>query len=226
MSNYLTEFRKKVYEHMRNVNSVDKLMKDKLDPYILLDELPCPIQVGNKTIFVGNLNLNNEDYYFRNYAKILANYGLQNLFMDLMSNGLELMKYMKIHQGLRKELTKLVAKTLLKQQKFYYLKDKKEYKLNKCSMRYFKNYMNKEKLIQAVFLIYTFNYDSTKKSLALVANKMGVGAISETFMYNWLENCPGVNGSFLINQLPNLEWFNNDSLKSNDEIEHIKENEK
>jgi hypothetical protein len=200
-------------------------MRDKLEPYILLDELPCPIQVGDKTIYVGNLNLDNEAYFFNGWAKILGNLSLQNLFMDLLSNGLELMKYMKIHEALRKDLTELVGKTLLKQQKFYYVKDKKAYKLNKCSMKYFKNYMNKEKLIQAVFLLYTYNYDSSKKSLALVVNRMGGGSISETYMYNWLENCPGVNGNFLLSQLPNLEWFNNDSLKSSEEVKHIEENE-
>jgi hypothetical protein len=225
MSDHIIEFRKKVYEHLRNVNSVDKLMRDKLEPYILLDELPCPIQIGTKTIFVGNLNLNNEDYFFKGWAKILGNLGMQNMFIDLLSNGLELMKYMKIHTALRKDLTDLVAKTLLKQQKFYYPNNQKEYKLNKCSMRYFKNYMNKEKLIQVVFLLYTYNYDSSKKSLALVVNRMGAGAMSETFMYNWLENCPGVNGNFLLSQLPNLEWFNNESLKSKDEVKHIEENE-
>jgi hypothetical protein len=199
-------------------------MKNKLEPYIILDELPCPIQIGKKTIFVGNLNLSNEDYFFKGWASILGNIGLQNLFMDLLSNGLKLMEYMKIHTSLRKEMTDLIGRVLLKQQKFYYLKDKKEYKLNKCSLRYFKNHMNKEKLIQIVFLLYLFNYDASKKSLALVVNRMDAGAISQTYMYNWLESCSGVNGSFLQDQLPQLDWFNKES-RTSEEKEHIKENE-
>ena len=37
MSNGVVEFRKKVYEHMRDINSVDKLMRDKIEPFIILD---------------------------------------------------------------------------------------------------------------------------------------------------------------------------------------------
>jgi hypothetical protein len=215
------DIRNKIYKQMGEVNSIDKLMKDKLDPYIILEELPLPIQIGEKVIYVGNLNLSNEDYFFDNWAKILGNLGLQNLFLDLMSDGLKLMQYMKTHKKLRKELTNLVCKTILKQQKWYYPKNDMTYKLNKCSFGYMKNHMSKEKLIQIVFLIYTFNYDSLGKSMALIVQKMGAGAISQTYMYTWLQNLAGVNGKFLADQLPNLDWYNKEDQFPEEEEEKV-----
>ena len=223
--NYFLKTRNRIYEYLTKTNSIDKLMRDKVEPYVIIDELPIPIQIGEKVIYVGNLNLKNEDYYFSGWAKILAHMALDNMFIELMSDGSTLFKYLKIRKGLRKDLTKLIYTVLLKQQRWYYPKNGKEYKLNKCSYKYFENHMNKEKLIQMVFMLYLYNYDSSKKSLGLVVNQMAAGPTSATYMYNWLANCPGVNGSFLLSQLPKLSWFQNDSLKSDEEKDHIKENE-
>jgi hypothetical protein len=223
MENDLLKLRRMMLDKITNVNSIDKLMADKVNPYVVMDELPCPVQLGGKIMYVGNLNLANEDYFFKKWASILGNLNLQHMFMSLLSDGMELMKYMKIHSKLRKELTKLVGKTLLKQQKWYYERTGKMYKLNKFSMRYFKNHCTKEKLIQIVFLLWTYNYDAQGKSIALVLNKMGAGAMSETYMYSWLVNLDGATGKFLLSQLPDLEWFNNEYLKSDEEKQRIEE---
>ena len=77
--------KERVNNAIKMAPSIDKLMKDKVEPYVLLEEYPIPIRIGNKIIFVGNLNMINEDKFFRGGAKILGNLGLQNLFIDLLS---------------------------------------------------------------------------------------------------------------------------------------------
>lgn len=212
------KMREKVYEIIDKQNSVDKLMRDKVDPYIIIDELPLPVQIGEKVIYIGNLNLKNESEFFKKCAEILGNLGLQNIFVELLSDGMKLMKYMKIHDELRKKLSRLICDIVLKQQKWYFPKNDKTYKLNKCSKSYMLNNLSKEKLVQIVFLIYLYNYDSLGKSLALVANKMGVKAISQTYMWTWLKSMAGVNGSFLIDQLPNLDWYNKEEDPKEKEV--------
>jgi hypothetical protein len=215
------ELRDKIYQRFGEVNSIDKLMKDKLEPYVIMDELPLPIQIGEKKIYVGNLNLENESYYFTQFAKILSNLGLQNIMIDLMSDGGKLLTHLKSYKKLQKELTQLVIKTILKQQKWYYPKNDKMYKLNKCSYNYVKNYLTKEKLIQIIFLIYTYNYDSLGKSMSLVLNKMHAREITSTYMFSWLQNLPGATGNFLTNQLPNSDFYSSEhqALKSKQEAE-------
>lgn len=205
------KIREKIYERIGKINTIDTLMKNKVAPYVILDELPLPIQIGEKVIYVGNLNLKNEDFFFTGFAKILGNLGLQHLFMELLSDGMKLMEYLKINRKLMKDLSNLIGRVLLNQQIWYYVKKDKAYKLNKCSLSYFKNNLTKEKLIQMVFLIYLYNYDSLGKSLALIINKMDARAISQTYMYTWLENLAGVSGSFLSDQLPNLDWYNKEA---------------
>lgn len=212
--NILQEARQKTHDLVSQINTVDRLMRDRLDPYVIIDELPLPIQIGEKIIYIGNLNLDNESYFFKHYAKILGNLGLQNMFIDLMKDGLELMKYLKVHDKLQNELLNLIGKVILKQQKWYYPKNDKTYKLNKCSMSYFRHNISKEKLVQILFLIYIYNYDSLGKSLALIINKMGAKGTTLTYMYSWLENLAGVSGNFLLSQLPNLDWHNKEQQDS------------
>lgn len=220
----LKDLHNRTKEIISGVKTIDKLMSDKVDPYIIVDELPIPIQIGHKIIYVGNLNLANEQYYHVNFAKILGNLGMQHLLFEMMSDGIELITYIKTNEALNKDLTKLVIKTILKQQKWYYPKNDKIYKLNKCSWRYMKNYLTKEKLIQMILLIYLYNYDSLGKSLPLVINKMDAGGISETYMYSWLSELAGVSGNFLQSQLPNLSWYNKEQAQA--EKEESKKNGK
>lgn len=215
------DVRQKIQDRFGQVNSIDKLMKDKLSPYVIMDELPLPIQIGEKVLYIGNLNLKNEDYYFKNFITLLATLGLENMIIDLMQDGMKLMQYLKMHGALRKNLTRLIIKILLKQQKWYYPKNDKTYKLNKCSYKYIENRLTKEKLIQIIFLIYTYNYDSLGKSLALILNKMGAKETSQTYMYTWLQNAAGVTGSFMIDQSQNYDWYNKEQQMSPDEAKRL-----
>lgn len=215
--------RKKIKQIMGVVPNIDSLMRDKVDEYILTEELPCPIRIGEKVIYVGNFNLGIDNTFFRDYTKIIGNLGLQVVNFELLKDGLELYKYLKIHKRLEKNLCRLIKNTVLKQQKFFYEGNAKHYKLNKCSYKYFRDHISKEKLIQMCYLIYLYNYDASKNALALIANKMGIGAQSQTYIYSWLENCPGLTGKFLLRQLQDLDWWHNDLLKSTEEKDHLKE---
>jgi hypothetical protein len=203
--------RNKVFDFFGRVPNISKLMKDKVDPFILLEEQPLPIQIGNKIIWVGNLTLKMEDKFFRGYAKILSNFGLQHLFIDLLKNGLALWQHIQIYNKLQKQIVKLIYDIILPSQKWYCEGNSQIYRLSKCSYRYFKEHITKESLLQICQLIYTYNYDVVKKNLSILAKGAGVQEMAGTYMYDWLINLSGLTGSFLTAQLPKLDYWQNES---------------
>ena len=60
----IKEFRKQLNKLLLSNNNINRLMTDKVNDYILIEEQPLPIQIGNKTIFVGNLTLENNYMFF------------------------------------------------------------------------------------------------------------------------------------------------------------------
>jgi hypothetical protein len=216
-----TGIKKKVYEFWNNIQSIDKLLKDKVDPYVIIQEYPCPIAIGSQVWWVGTFSMQNEAEFFREWAEILSRVGLQHLFLDLLKDGLELYKYMKLYDKVQKELLKLLYNILKKQQYFYCESNNKLYKTNKVSWRYFKKYITKEAIMQICFIIYTYNYDASKNSLTLIARRSALGEMSETCMYSWLQNCTGLTGKFLIDQLPSYDWYNPEQQKSTMESEAV-----
>ncbi len=48
--NYFLKTRNKIYEYLTKVNSIDKLMRDKVEPYVIIDELPIPMTIGGTFI--------------------------------------------------------------------------------------------------------------------------------------------------------------------------------
>lgn len=215
----LHDMRKKVNDYVMNwTNNVDKLMTEKVEDYILIEEMPLPIRIGEKTIFVGNLTLKNNFRYWHTYGKIMALIGVKFLNFDLMNDSGELYKCIMTHKKLYKELCKLIHKTICKQQAYYYNtmnKDRKELKWNNCSLGYFIKNITMEKLLQMLKLIYLFNFDAEKKNFKILLGSMAKDKDTKTIMgnyiYFWLQNLNGLTGKFQLSHLTNVDYWYNES---------------
>jgi hypothetical protein len=117
-------------------------------------------------------------------------------------------------------LCKLIHKTIIKQQAHYIPKageSRKERKWRNCSLRYFKKHITIEKLMQICMLVYLFNFEAEKKNLSVLLGKVvkgqGEKQAMETHMYSWLQNLAGLKGNFLLAQLPNTDYWYDESLR-------------
>ena len=194
----LEKVRQEINDWLLGKSLINKLMTDKVNDFVLIEEQPLPIPIGNKIIYIGSLTLENNYKFWEEYGKILANIGLKFINFDLLSDGENLYKALMLHKKLYKELCKLIKKTILKQQS-YYLNNKKERKKiewTNCSYRYFKKHITIEKLIQICFSIYVYNFDAEKKNLKIILEKMDKKELMEVYMYFWLQNCDGLIGRF------------------------------
>lgn len=199
---------------MGNTMNIDKLMTQKVEDYILLEEQAMPIAVGKKVIYVGNFNYDNEEKFFSLWCALLGalsariintelmedrrNELLEQANFHLICNGKYMLEFLTLDTYLKKQICKILGKTLLKQQAFI-LTDKKKRVLKKwknCSYRYFKKHIKKETLIQICFLIYMYNFDSQKKSVKIIMEKMNQKALEETYIPFWLQNLDGLTGRF------------------------------
>lgn len=182
-------------------------MRDKVEDYVLLEELPLPIKVGEKTIYVGNFTMKNEYDFFRDYAMLMSTLGMKHLTIETLNDGLSIYRYMMVNKKLFKQLLKLIGKVILKHQKYYHEATERLYPLPKCSLRYFVKNITKEKLLQIMKLIYLFNWDAEKKNFKLLVESSNIRAATETFMYSWLVNLVGVTGNFSQLQSPRPDWL-------------------
>jgi hypothetical protein len=210
----LHKARLKMSELFGQVQSIDRLMRDKVEDYVLIEELPLPIRIGNKTIFIGTFNLENDYVFFREYAKLMSRVGMRTICIDLLGDSLQMFEYLKLHKKLHTELCKIIGKTILRQQFLYYADRKKTYKLNKCSWRYFRKYCDVQKLLQICNLIWLFNYDAEKKNFKLVAQRMGITAPTETYIYTWLKNSAGLTGKYVAAQRINVDYWQDEQQSS------------
>ena len=78
-----TTVKNKINEWLGGRNTIDRLMKDKIDDFYLSEEQPIPIRIGNKTIYVGNMVYQNYKYFLIQFAKIMSNIGVQIINMDI-----------------------------------------------------------------------------------------------------------------------------------------------
>jgi len=69
-----------------NTFNVDKLMTDKVNDYILLEEQPLPIAVGDKIIYVGNFTYDNEEKFFNMWCALLGALSSRIINMELMED--------------------------------------------------------------------------------------------------------------------------------------------
>ena len=192
-------------------NNIDKLMTDKVDDFILIEEQPLPIKIGARTIYIGNLTLDNNYKWWKMYGELFANIGVKFVNFEMMNDTKEMYKNIMLHKKLYKGLIKIIKKTILKQQCYYLDKKTKEridIKWTNCSYRYFKKNITMEKLLQIIYLTYLYNFDSEKKNLKILLEKTNSkNHITETYMYFWLQNLSGLTGKFQLSQLTNVDYW-------------------
>jgi hypothetical protein len=223
-------------EEAKQVLTIDKLMRDKMADFVLIEERPQMIRIYEKFLYVGNFTLQTEQSFFQEWAKILgllkakiANMELsdtrktellKDVDFDMLANGKSMLRFIWKDKWLNKKLMKLIKNTLLKQQAYYLplnAKDRKKIKWINCSYRYFKKYVSKENLLQICALIYYYNFDAVKKNLKILVEKMNIKQQTETYMYSWLENMAGVHGKFLLAQAPSIDYAFRDKANKPEE---------
>jgi len=222
--NIISSIKNKYNNFMLSTNSINRLLTQKVEEYILLEELPMQIAVGTKSISVGNFTYDTHLKFFRGWALIISALSAKIINMeltkerkkellmkgdfDMLTNGKWMMEFLLMDEWLKKVICKLLKKTLLKQQG-YILNTKtkeREYKeWSNCSYSYFKKHIKLETLIQICWLIYLYNFDSQKKSLRMVVEKMNINAMMETYIPFWLQNLGGLTGKFDIAQSGNID---------------------
>ncbi len=219
----ITKMRDKVRDLLAGSKNIDKLMKDKVEDYILLSEQPLPITIGNRTIFVGNFTFTNEHKFFNDWAEIISALGAKIVNMELaeerrkellekasfhlLAEGKWMYEFLSMDKWLFNKLCKLISKTILKQQAHYLTDERirKKLKWKNCNLRYFKKHVEKEQIIQICFLVYFYNFDSVKKNVQVLVEKMSMAALVQTHMYSWLQNLGGATGTFQNAQVPSIE---------------------
>lgn len=207
-NNIFTKMMKKLEGFIQGTNNIDMLMRDKVNPYVLVEEVPVPIQIGRYIIWVGNFTIQNNFKFWIGYGRIMALIGLQFENFDLLGSGGELYKAIHIHKRLHKEMCRLIYKTICRQQAYYLEQMPEETrriykKWKNMSLRYFIRHMSVEKLIQLCRIVYTYNFDPEKKNLSLLMFQLPQEGkeTMRTYMASYLENMVGTIGKFQLAHL-------------------------
>lgn len=194
------KFLNDIKELLKYNNNVDKLMTEKVNDLTLIEEQPFAVKVGSKTIFIGNFTLENNYKFFYMYGELMGQLGLKYVNFEHLNDGSELqmlcLKNKKWHKG----ICKIISKTVLKQQAYYLneFKVREKIKWENCSLRYFMKNITTEKLLQMILGIYLYNFDAEKKNFKILLNKLNMKQPTETYMYSWLQNLPGMIGKFQL----------------------------
>lgn len=214
---YFQKIREKYNELFHGRNTIDKLLRDKIDDWFLLEEFPLPIRIGKKTLWVGNLNLENQNTFLESFAQIMALRGINIINFETIQDGVKVYECIARHKQIQKDLCKLISKTLLKNQKYYREEltgGLSEFKLpQSISYRYFKKRVTSEKLSQIMILVYKYNFDSEKKNLRVLAEAMGLKQAVETYTYSWLQNMVGLMGDFVRPQSEKSDSYQRELTK-------------
>lgn len=226
----IKKVKEKYNEFMLDTNCINRLLTDKVDDYIIIEEQPMPIKIGNKVILIGNFTYENELTFFKGWgllisvlcariinfelSKVRKKELLEKADFEMLANGKWMLEFLLMDKWLKKKICKLLKKTLFKQQAYILNKKTRQKKLKKwtnCNYGYFKKHVTKEALIQICWLIYLYNFDSQKKSLRLVVEKMNMHALMETYIPFWLQNLGGLTGRFHDAPLPNIDFLSDGS---------------
>jgi hypothetical protein len=219
------KIRKTYYDVMYGRKTIDRLMRDKVEDYILTEELPISINIkGDTVIYIGNFTFNNEWTFYDKMSKLFGALSgmivndtiaddrkkelIDRIDFDLLAKGDWMLEFLYRYKKLYKKLVKLIGKIIIKQQVYYMPEDKsarKRIKWKNCSLRYFIKNMTKEKLLQICKLIHLYNFDAVKKNIKILVGGMGINQSTETYMYTWLKDSAGVNGKFLQSQAPSID---------------------
>lgn len=207
---FISEMRKKVNDLLSGSQNIEKLMSDKVEDYILLEEQPMPIIIGDRTIFIGNFTWETEQSFFEKWAKIISLLGariinyelsdarrkelLEKADFHLLGNAKYMLEFIMFDKWLFKQLCKLIDRHVLKQQRKYLVNNDivKTLRWKNCSLRYFKKHITKEKLLQICYLIFFFNFTACRQNVTVLLDHMNMKSLGGTYMYNWLKNLRGV----------------------------------
>ena len=177
--NPIADIREKINGFLLQRNTIDRIMTDKIDDFIIIQEQPLPIQIGEKIILVGNFTFETEQKFFTEWMQIPAILAAKHLnksiMFDMMADPVKFAAWLETDKYLFKALCKTLKHTLFKQQAYYLGPDGKRIKAqwNNCSWGYFKKNVTKEQLIQIVYLIYLYNFDSTKHNFGRLLRQNG-----------------------------------------------------
>jgi hypothetical protein len=207
----MKESRRLMQEYLFEKPSIDKLLKNKVDDYIILREIPLPVIIGEKKIYVGTFALETQDIFFTEYTKLIAliaarHAGLE-LGIKLLANGKSLYPLIIKDMLVRTFIYRLINKTILKKQNYVDPITNKVYKIKKVSLGYFKKHVTIEGVIQILMLAYIYNFDATKRSLNIIMGEMGASQVSEVCLSTWLANLAGLSGNFLKDQSMSLDAY-------------------
>jgi hypothetical protein len=214
----------------KNINT---LITKKVEDYVLIEEEPIPIRVGDRTIFIGNMTYENEHLFFQRWAEIIAALSAKTLNMEisaerradllkkgdfhLLANADHMMEFLMMDRWLFDHLVDLIDRTILRQQAYFKREGiRSKIRWKNCSKRYFAKHITKEKLIQICYLTYFYNFEAVKKNTSILINRMNMQSLSGTFMYFWLQNLDGLTGKFAGLQAPSVDYAFRDSPKTTD----------
>ena len=213
----IKKLRSMIDSNFKGQNTIDRLLKDKIEDYYLIDEQPLPIQISNRIIYVGNLTYNNWKIFIHDFTQIMANLNLTITNFELLGNADEMMKQIALNDSLEKSLSKLIKKVILNQQDYYYRELEfggvEKIKLPKVSYRFFRKNVTVEKLLQILFLIYVFNFDAVKKNAKILVGRANQSQLMQTYIYSWLQNLTGLTGKFVEDQSINYDFWQNESMQ-------------
>ena len=215
--NLIHKIRELVGKTFDNQSGVSRLMRDKVEDYVILEEQPLPIKIGDKVLFVGNFTFETEIKFWKLWVQIMATLQAGKYNFDLLASGSDLYKALQLQKGLFKQLCKLIHKTLVKQQWYYYETGKeKVIQWKNVSVRWVMKYMTTEKLLQICKLVYIYNFDAEKKNLQILLGATGSQELAEMYMYSWLQNLTGLTGKFLEAQALDIDYVFADLEKKQD----------
>lgn len=213
-------------ELLKSTHNIDRLFSDKIQDYVLIEELPLSVIIGTKKIYVGNFTLENNYKFFNDYGKLMAHIGLKYVNFDHLGNGQELYMLCLKNKKWYKGILKIISKTLLKQQAYLYNKNedkRKEIKWKNCSIRYFKKNISLEGLLQIIELIYMYNFDAEKKNFKILLKHHPTTSHMETYMYDWLQNLTGLTGKFQLALFPKPASLDKEYQKVKEDLKTKKE---
>lgn len=224
MKNTIELFQEKIRDLFKSRNSIDKLMQEKVDDFYLIEEAPVPIIIGGKLMFVGSLTMENMYVFIDMCARIFANIGVQLTSFDILANSDEITKLTMINKKLRKNLMVLIKKSVLSNQDYYMNQigpeNVEKVKLPKVSWRHFKKNITLPTLVQLLFLVYFFNFNSVKKNFRILAEKMEASNLTESYIYTWLANLDGLSGDFVKPQYQKSDFSASES-PNEDTLEEV-----
>jgi len=203
--------RELINEYVLSRPSIDKLLKDKVADYILIREIPLPIAIGEKKIYVGTFTMETMDVFFTEYAKVMgliaARHAGLEVGIKMIQGGTELYQIILKDRLIKKWIYRLIDKTILKKQNYIDPITNKFYKLPKVSIGYFKKHATTDDVMQILLMTYIYNFDATKRSLNLLMGEMGASQVSEVCVSSWLANLAGMSGKYLSDPSDSLEPY-------------------